>query len=142
MRCEEVMKSSVEYLGPEEPVELAAVRMRDCNIGFLPICDASGRVLGAITDRDIAIRLVAEGRPGSLPVRDIMSREVVSCRPEDDLRTAEQIMAKKQKSRMLCVDEQGRLVGVISLSDIAQRDSGAQAWRTLRQVSEREAGVH
>jgi CBS domain-containing protein len=83
--------------------------------------------------------VLADARAATTAVNDVLTREVVACRPEDDLRKAEELMSKHQKSRMMCVDRSGRLVGVISLSDIARRDSGRRASQTLRNVSEREA---
>src|SRR5215471_15304670 len=138
MRCQEIMKKDVHCVGPEDSVEAAARRMRLENVGFLPVWDPSKRVVGTVTDRDIAIRLVAEGLPAATPVREIMTREIVSCLPTDDVRKAEEVMAKSQKSRLMCTGESGHLVGVISLSDIAQKDD-RHAARTLRAVSDREA---
>lgn len=139
MRCEEIMKRDVECLEPTEAVQEAARKMRDENVGFLPVCDNDKKIVGTLTDRDIAIRVVAENRPLSTAVREIMSREVVSCRASDDLHRAEQLMARHQKSRMLCVDDAGRIVGVISLSDIAKRADAGEAAQTMRQIAEREA---
>ena len=139
MRCEEIMKRDVEYVAPKEQVEVAARRMRDQNVGFLPVCDASRKVLGAITDRDIVIRVVAERRPPTTAVADVMTREVIACRPDDDIERAEQLMGQHHKSRMLCTDEQGLVVGVISLSDIAQVEEDSRASQTMKQVSAREA---
>ena len=99
-------------------------------------------MLGAITDRDIAIRIVAEGRPPTTAAADVMTAEVVACRPDDDVTEAEQLMGRRQKSRMIVTDENGRLVGVISLSDIAQVEEGLRASETMRQVTEREARPH
>jgi CBS domain-containing protein len=95
------------------------------------------KVLGTVTDRDIAIRLVAERRDAGTAVDQIMTREVIACRPEDDIRDAEDLMGKHRKSRIMCVDDGGRLVGVISLSDIAEVD-GSRAATTLNRVSQRE----
>ena len=139
MRCEEIMKKDVECVSPQDTVQAAAKRMRDENIGFLPVCDQSKKVQGTITDRDLTIRLLADGRPATTQVKDVMTREVVAIRPQDDLRKAEELMSKNHKSRIMCVDEGGRLVGVISLSDIAQREEAGRAAQTLRNVSEREA---
>lgn len=137
MVCADIMKQDVECITPDEPVERAARLMRDENVGFLPVCrDAT--VIGAVTDRDITLRVVAEGLPGTTPVERAMTRQVVACRPTDDVRRAEQLMGENQKSRIMCLDDQGRLVGVISLSDIAQRDA-ARVIRTLQQVTDREA---
>jgi CBS domain-containing protein len=139
MLASEIMKRSVECLSPDQTVQEAARRMRDANVGFLPICDEEMHVLGTITDRDISIRVVADGGPPSTTVRDVMSRDVVACRPEDDVRIAEQLMGENRKSRILCVDESSRLVGVISLSDIAQYEDASLAARTMREVTGREA---
>lgn len=141
MRCEEIMKRDVECVSPRDTVEDAASRMRDANVGFLPVCDESNKVLGTLTDRDIAIRLVAARKPGGTHVEDVMTSEVVACRPEDDVREAENAMAQHQKSRIMCTDAGGRLLGVISLSDIAQHETGERASETLREVSEREVHI-
>ncbi len=139
MRCKDVMKRDVECVSPQDTVQTAAKRMRDQNVGFLPICDSTNRVLGTVTDRDLTIRVLASARAVTTPLDEVLTREVIACRPEDDLHKAEQLMAAHHKSRIMCVDENDVLVGVISLSDIAQRESGTRASRTLREVSEREA---
>lgn len=139
MRCEVIMKKNIECVSPQDTAMTAARRMRDENIGFLPVCDQSRAVLGTVTDRDIAIRLVADDQPGNTPVTDIMTREVIACRPEDDVEEAEKLMARHHKSRIMCVDDGGRLVGVLSLSDIAQYDRTGRATETLRNITEREA---
>jgi CBS domain-containing protein len=139
MLSSEIMKRSVECLSEDQTVQEAARRMRDANVGFLPICDQEMHVLGTVTDRDIAVRVVAEGRAPSTTVGDVMSREIIACRPEDDVRKVEQLMGENRKSRMLCLDESGRLVGVISLSDIAQYEDAGPAARTMREVTGREA---
>jgi CBS domain-containing protein len=142
MRCEEIMKRDVEYVQPTDPVQGAARRMRDANVGFLPVCDSSRKVLGAITDRDIALRIVADGRPPTTAIGDVMTREVVACAPGDDMRRAEELMGKQHKSRMIVADEDWRLLGVISLSDIAQVEDASRASQTMKQVTEREARPH
>jgi CBS domain-containing protein len=138
VRCEELMKRNVVFLAPKTSTREAAQRMRDENIGFIPICDTNQKAVGTLTDRDITIRLVADDKPTSTPVEDIMTREVVASRPEDDVREALRLMRENHKSRILCTDAQGRLLGVISLSDIAQQME-QEAARALREVSEREA---
>jgi CBS domain-containing protein len=139
MFCRDVMKQPALYLSPNETAVAAAQTMRDHNVGFLPICDDSMRVLGTITDRDIAVRLVADRRPSRTPVWELMTNEVVACGPHDDITTAEELMAEHRKSRIMCLDDDGRLLGVISLSDIAQCERGARAAVTMRMVTHREA---
>lgn len=141
MRCDEIMKKEVECLSPKSTIEDAAVRMRDKNVGFLPVCDPSKKVLGTLTDRDVVIRCIAGKKPTNTPVEAVMSREVVACRPQDDIQRAEQLMAQHAKSRIMCLDDTGKLVGVISLSDIAQVEDAVRAVETLKQVSEREMRV-
>jgi CBS domain-containing protein len=136
----ELMRREPQYVLSHDTCRTAARKMRDENIGFLPVCDADHRVLGTITDRDIAIRVVAGGLQAEAPVGDVMSREVVACHPEDDLARAEQLMAASQKSRLVVLDEQGRLEGVVSLSDVAEHDA-AHAADTIARVSKREMNL-
>lgn len=139
MRCEEIMKREVHCAFPSDTVQKAAQIMRDQNVGFLPVCELSRKVEGALTDRDICIRVDAEGRSArECKVADVMTREVVACRPWDDVAEAERLMATHHKSRMLITDDQGIVLGVISLSDIAERDTLRRAAVTLREVSSRE----
>jgi CBS-domain-containing membrane protein len=138
------MKRDVECARKNDTVKAAAKKMRDENIGFLPICEDGMRVLGTITDRDLAIRVLADdGKNADTQLGDVMTREVVSCKPSDDVRHAEELLAKHKKSRIMCIDDAGKLVGVISLSDIAQRDQGDRyVAQTLRHVTQREATSH
>jgi CBS domain-containing protein len=139
MRCEEIMVQDVECVSPRDTVEDAAIKMRDEDIGFLPVCDQSKKVQGTLTDRDIVIRVIADRKPSDTLVEDAMTRECVSCRPEDDLSEAERSMAGSHVARIVVCDESDRLVGVISLSDIAQHDRTSAAVDTFREVTEREA---
>ncbi len=137
MIVSELMKRQPKHVLVHDTCRTAARRMRDENVGFLPVCDRQGRVLGTVTDRDIAIRLVADGLQAEAPVGDIMSREVVACHSDDELTRAEQLMAASQKSRLVVVDGGGVLLGVLSLSDVAQHDT-AHAAETIARVSRRE----
>ena len=140
MRCAEIMKRYVQAVSEEDSIKWAAEKMALANVGFLPVCDAAGRVLGAITDRDIAIRAVAKGLPpADCRVGEIMTRQVVACRPDDDLTDAERVMAQHQKSRLLITDAEGNLCGVISLSDIVETEPARRVVKTLREVAAREA---
>jgi CBS domain-containing protein len=138
MLCSEVMKLDPIYLEVSEPTLLAARRMRDENIGFIPVCDSAGKVVGTVTDRDIAVRLVANDLDAATPLAEVMTNEVVACRADDVLEDAERSMEQAQKSRIMCLDSEGRLIGVISLSDIARREDASH---TLREITAREAYV-
>lgn len=140
MRCEEIMKSEVQCLGPSDTVQKAAETMRDSGIGFMPVCDESKNVLGVLTDRDITIRAVADNQQASSThVESLMTKELVACSPDDDIKKVQELMAENKVSRICCVDESGKLVGVISLSDIAQCEEAEKASETLKHVSSREA---
>ncbi len=138
MKCKDIMKTGVECATPACSIQKAAALMRELNIGFLPVCEPGLRVVGTVTDRDITVRAVAEGFPPSMPVEVLMTRYIVACDPEDDLDAARDLMARYQKSRILCLNERGQLEGLISLSDLAQADEES-AVETLRDVSSREA---
>lgn len=133
MRCQDILTSSVERISTDEPLQAAAVRMRDHDIGFLPVIDQRGLVVGTITDRDIAIRAVADGDIDCRVV-ECMTNEVVSCFARDDVRRAEELMSLYQKSRLIVIDDNGGLAGVISLSDIARSRKLREAGDTLRDI--------
>lgn len=137
MKLKEIMKSDPQCISPDQPTQAAARMMRDANVGFLPVCDDSGKVLGTITDRDITLRVVAAGKSPSTKVEQVMSKEVIAGKPEDELNDAQQQMASAKKSRLLVTDEAGKLVGVVSLSDIAKH--GENASETMRGVTSRES---
>jgi CBS domain-containing protein len=112
--------------------------MRDDNIGFLPVTDASARFVGVITDRDLAVRVVAEGQGPDVPIALVMTRDTVRCRPDDELSVAEQLMARKSKSRIVVTDEERHVLGVISITDVAHRDDGWRVARTMKGITRRE----
>lgn len=141
MRCEELMKRDVVIVSAEDTFEKAARIMRERLIGFLPVCDHDLRAVGVVTDRDLVVRGLAEGRDGAAHVSEVMTIEVVSCEPQDELERAESLMALRQKSRILVCDPESRVMGVISLSDLAQHESASQAAATLRRVTWRQRDV-
>jgi CBS domain-containing protein len=138
MRTREIMKRDVRTCSPEDPVSMVARMMRDEGIGFVPVCDESRRVLGVLTDRDITVRVVAEGWSPHTVAREVMSREIFTCRADGNFDDARRVMAEHKVSRVLCVDADGSLEGVISLSDVTEHSDEAEAAGTMRAVSERE----
>lgn len=140
MKLEKVMKHDVECAKTFENVFSAAERMKARNIGFLPVCDETGAVVGTLTDRDLTLRVLAERRrPEDCLVGDVMTGGPITCTDDDDVDTVEKLMAEAHVSRIICVDDDRRPIGVISLSDIAQEEKGGKAAAVLREVSEREA---
>lgn len=142
MLCREIMKADVARCLESMSVRACAEMMRDDNIGFLPVVDMEKQVVGVVTDRDLALRVLAADLPSDTPVGQVMTRDVRVCRPDDALETAEWKMSSTRKSRLVVADEEGRCVGVISLSDVAQADSRRRAGGVLRAVTRREAPAH
>ncbi len=132
MRVEEVM-SEATGCRETDTVQDCAKLMRDHDLGFVPICDEAGAPIGAITDRDLAIRVLADGRPASERVSAFMSKDVVGCRVGDDVQQAMDLMRNERVSRVMVCDDDGKLKGVISLQDLAQLSEDA-AGETLQEV--------
>jgi CBS domain-containing protein len=138
MRCRDLIEG-LPYAGLEsDSVRTCAQIMKDRQIGFLPIVDMTNRLVGVLTDRDIALRVVAEGQPFTTTARDVMTRDVLSVHPDDELTYAEDKLAAWKKSRVPLVTESGMCVGVISLADISQHESRKRAGEILRAVTRRE----
>lgn len=149
MICRELMRSPVISCHLDAPAARTAALMRTRKLGFIPVCDDEGRVVGTVTDRDLAIRVLAEcSVPGDArlqaitPLRFVMTPGPVTCSPDDDLEHAEELMRRFHKSRIICVDAERRPVGVISLSDIARRDRAARVGELLRDITEREVRTY
>ncbi|RXI98135.1 CBS domain-containing protein [Anaerobacillus alkaliphilus] len=131
----DVMTSNVEYCTPLDNVYEVAVKMKELNVGAIPICE-NDHLLGMITDRDIVIRGVAEKRPNSTRVTDIMSEHLITAEPTMSLEEAAKLMAKHQIRRLPIV-ENNRLVGICSLGDLAVHDgSDDDAGYALSEISE------
>jgi CBS domain-containing protein len=140
VRCADLMKREIRTIGEDDTVSRAAEIMTMANVGFLPVCDRQRRVIGTLTDRDVVVRVIARDRsPGTCLVGDVMTRDVVSCRADDDISLAELAMGQRQVSRLLVTSSDGTLEGVISLSDLAAREPPRRAAGTLRAVAVREA---
>ena len=139
MLCVDLMKTEIETFRENDSVQDVARRMREVNIGFAPVCGADGRPLGTLTDRDIALRVCAEDRRASATrAGEVMTRETITCHEGDPIEEAERQMARHHKSRIMVVDDDGRLVGVISLSDVVDEEDDDRAAETMRIISERE----
>jgi CBS domain-containing protein len=142
MRVEELM-SEAECCHPGDSIQDAAKLMKEVNVGFVPICDRDERPIGALTDRDIAVRVVAEGRSFADDVETVMTRDVVGCRIGDDLADVERQMRTRQTSRVMVCDEGGKLRGVVSLQDLAESESEHEAGQTLQDVkSDQPPALH
>ena len=122
MKVRDLMTNQVIRIGAEEPVSVAARALEHYNIGMLPVCGGDGRICGVVTDRDLVTRCMASGRlPQQTPVREVMTPQVVSVRPDMDAGAAAHLMGRQQ-IRRLPVVENGKLCGMLSLGDLAKRE--------------------
>ena len=137
MQVFQAMTPDVVCVTPEATLMEAARTMKSLDIGPLPVCKGD-RLLGMVTDRDITVRATAAGRdPRKTPVSDVMSTEVVCCHEADDIRVAARLMQDAQLRRLLVVDDDGRLVGIVSLGDLALQSGDEKlTGETLEKVSE------
>jgi CBS domain-containing protein len=131
----EVMTSKPCSIDADKPVAYAAKMMRDEGVGLAPIVEGD-KLVGTLTDRDIAIRVVAEGRdPGSTKVRDVASKQVVTVDPQQDLDEALRLMAQHQVRRLPVVEEDGRLVGVLAQADVAREGKAKTTGKVVEEIS-------
>lgn len=137
MKINEIMTRNVECVSPSLKISLAAEKMLNEDIGFLPICEHD-RVIGTVTDRDITIRSVAQGRdPRLAPISEIMTSTIFHCYEDDDVETVAKAMEDDAVRRMLIFDRDDQLVGVVSLGDIARaKDESGLAGETLSGIAE------
>ena len=125
MKLREIMTDTVVRIHPEESVAVAARTLTRCNIGMLAVCGGDGRLCGVVTDRDLVTRCVAAGKnPATTTVRDVMTGSVVFAKPDMDTVAAARLMGHQQVRRLPVV-ENGRLCGIISLGDLANREETA-----------------
>jgi CBS domain-containing protein len=140
MRCREIATENTESLPENATLLEAAKLMAESGVGFLPVCDADRKVLGVLPDRDLVVHAMARGAdPATTPVTAVMTRPAVTCFIDGDLGMAEDLMAEEQKSRIVMVDGDGRVAGVLSIADIVERAPKREALRTLQAVLWREA---
>jgi len=140
MQVEELMTSSIQCCNPGDSLERAAAIMWGSDCGCVPVCETDGgsRTIGVVTDRDICMCALFQGKPlRELRVSEAMAREVVSVRPNDSLESAERAMQDARIRRLPVIDAQGSLVGILSLSDIA-REAARQQTSPRRGVTETE----
>jgi CBS domain-containing protein len=137
MKVQDVMTRDPRTVTPDTTTREAAQLMKDEGIGIVPVVD-QGRLLGVITDRDIAIRIVAEGRDVDARVRDVMStKRLATCRPDEDVDVVMETMATEQLRRIPIVDERGSLVGIVAQADIVRKaGNDRKAERTVERISE------
>ena len=130
----DVMSADPCAIEADRPVSYAAKMMKQEDVGLAPIVDGD-RLVGTLTDRDIAVRVVAEGRdPQSTPVRDVATTKVVTVEPSQDLDEALRLMAQHQVRRLPVVEGE-RLVGVLAQADVARQSDDAKTGDVVEQIS-------
>ena len=143
MKISEIMSKNPRSVSPDTPVSEAAQLMKEEDVGLVPVvervggAETRGRLVGVVTDRDIAIRAVAEGRAVDSPVSDVMSGGVKTCSPDDSVDDAMALMGREQVRRIPIVDERGALVGVVSQADVVRlAGKDKQAEKTVEKISQ------
>jgi len=139
MKVRDLMVTDVKCCATYCTLNSAAQMMWDEDIGCVPIMDKEGRVVGMVTDRDICMAAYIQGVSlKEAPVTSAMSKQVFSCRPDENIAAAEKLMLEKQVRRLPVIDTDGRLAGIISLNDIALEASREVEMKKTRQVSDTE----
>jgi len=133
----EIMTREIESIGPDDTLQAAATRMKEFGVGPLPVCENQS-VVGMVTDRDITLRAVALGLDtATTTVREVMSGEIVCCFDDQEVEVAARLMQSKQIRRVLVLDRDKKLVGIVTLGDLASEAVDTQrAGEILHQVSE------
>jgi CBS domain-containing protein len=137
MQVQEVMTCGVETIGPDSTLQDAAQKMKELDVGPLPVCE-NGHLVGMLTDRDITVRSVAAGQDSRTDmVRDVMTPEFIYCFEDQDVAEAAQLMKQKQVRRLIVLNRDKQLAGIISLGDLAVDTGDDQlAGTVLQAVSE------
>lgn len=140
MKVSECMSRDVRVCAPDHTLQSAAQAMAEYDCGFLPVGE-NDRLIGIVTDRDIAVRGVARGKPPEASIREVMSGQICFCYDDDDTQDVIDNMAQIQVRRLPVVDHDKRLVGVIALADLAREDDMTAAGDALRDIA-RPGGQH
>ena len=135
MKVSEVMTRDVQTIQPDQPVQQAASFMLSTDAGSIPVTEGD-RLIGMITDRDIAVRGVAQGHGPDTPVRELMSNDIMCARIDDDCDEVANKMSEAQVRRLPVVDEQERLCGIVSLGDLAREGASDTAEQALEGVAQ------
>jgi CBS domain-containing protein len=135
MKVSEVMTREVQTVRPDQPVQEAASFMLSADAGAIPVAD-SGRLIGMITDRDIAVRGIAKGYGPETPVRDLMTNDLVVVHIDDDVEDAASKMSDAQVRRLPVIDENENLCGIVSLGDLSRETDNDCATEALDGVSQ------
>lgn len=135
MKVSDAMTRNVQVANPDQSIQAAAQIMADLDAGSLPVGE-DDRLVGMVTDRDIAVRAVAAGKGPHTPVREVMSKEVKYCFEDDDTEQVARNMSDQQLRRLPVVSREKRLVGILALGDLTAIDGGRTAGEALQGISQ------
>ena len=138
MTCKEIMTSNPRICTTTATAQSAAELMREENVGSIPVVDeTSKQLVGVVTDRDLCLAIIAAGKSShDVLVSDVMSKDLVTCKPEEDIRICEERMQARQIRRIPVVDGKGRCIGIISQGDLAMKLSRPEeVHQTVREIS-------
>ena len=145
MKAQDIMSRNPATVTPETPITDAARLMKNENVGIVPVVEStsSRKLVGVVTDRDIAVRVVAEGRDGmTTSVGHIMSSDVRTCTPDTSVDDVMDVMGKEQVRRIPIVDDRGSLVGIVAQADVVlEAKDDKKAERTVEKISQ-PSGKH
>ena len=135
MRCRDIMTASVKTATRDMTLQEAAVIMRDGDMGSIPVIE-DGKLAGIVTDRDIVVRSIADGKSADSTIGEAMTAEIFSVRPDDFVFEAIRLMGDKQVRRIPVVGENGELAGIIAMADIAlEMEDEREIAETLEEIS-------
>ena len=134
MKIRDIMTTSPEFARADETVQAVALRMAEGDFGFVPVCDGS-RVIGAVTDRDLAVRVLAKGLDPSTAVYEVMTRDIFTVAKDDSIEDVLNAMGDRQLRRFPIVTDNGDLVGVVSIGDLTRKADRKETGETLTEIS-------
>ena len=139
MKISEIMTADPEFCTPDDSLVDCARIMAEHDVGIVPGCESveTRKLIGCLTDRDIVVRVVAEGKdPNMAPLSEVMTQELITCAANDDVDDVEKLMEQRQVRRVMVTDEHGSLIGVLATADLAASLSKEKVGETLQEISE------
>ena len=141
-KLRDIMTPEVEGVGPDASVREAAEKMKNQDLGSLAVCEEGGKIVGILTDREITVRLAAEGRdPGQTRVREVMNPDPLCCSEDQSLADAVRLMEEKGQHRAFVVDAQGKPRGIVSLGKLARTGGERVAGEVVGRISKPRGGA-
>lgn len=136
MKIKDIMTTNVQYANPHSSLKEVANQMKDLNVGSIPVCEDTTKILGIVTDRDLVVRGLSTNTKENLSVSDVMTRNPVTITPETTVKEATKLMSEHQIRRLPVVEE-NKLVGIVAIGDLAVRNRlSNKAGEALSNISE------